>query len=217
MNASLENERAPGGAVKITAPDFGTRLSLATPDDTAKGMFFNGVLDAVAKLVGPEAPAICLAAAGERRKFIDFFNYPITMFLYLSFTAVELMARAGCSHDEGFFKLGSQATSDFLGSGVGKTLLLLVGRDPGRLIGALPGAYKTAVSYGERKAEATGKNSYRLTVRRDFMPAKYHEGVLDAVVRAMGIQDVTVTGTALGTLDVRYEIRWTLPSEGGRS
>ena len=217
MNASAQKERTPRGPVRITAPDFEARLELATPDDTAKGMFFNGVLDAVAQLVNAEAPAICLAAAGERRKFIDFFNYPISMFLHLSFTAVELISKAGCSHDEGFFRLGSRATSDFLGSGVGKTLLLLVGRDPSRLINAIPGAYKTAVSYGERKAEATGKNSYRLTVHRDFMPAKYHEGVLDAVVRAMGVQDVTVTSTPLGMLDVRYEIRWTLPSEGGRS
>lgn len=216
MNVSAERKRVPNQPVVISAPDFQARLDQATPEDTAKGMFFNGALDAVAKLVNPEARAICLAAAGEKRKFIDFFNYPIGTFLHLAFTAVELLAHTGSSHDDGFFRLGAQATSDFLGTGVGKTLLLLAGRDPGRLIAALPGAYKTAVSYGERKAEATGKSSYRLTVRRDFMPGKYHEGVLDAVVRAMGVPAVTVVGTPLGLLDVQYDIRWTLPKEGER-
>lgn len=214
---TAETKRAQGEGVIISAPDFAARLEQVTPGDTAKGMFFNGVLDAVAKLVGPEAPAICLASAGEKRKFIDFFNYPIGTFLYLAFTAVELMAQAGGTHDDGFFRLGAQATSDFLGTGVGKTLLLLAGRDPGRLLAALPGAYKTAVSYGERKAEAMGKGRYRLTVRRDFMPGKYHEGVLDAVVRAMGIQDVKVVGTSLGLLDVQYDIQWGQPNEGAQT
>jgi uncharacterized protein (TIGR02265 family) len=185
MNVSAA-KRDGAQPVTITAPDFAARLEQVTPGDTAKGMFFNGVLDAVAKLVGPEAPAICLASAGEKRKFIDFFNYPIGTFLQLAFTAVELISEAGGTLEEGFFRLGAQATSDFLATGVGKTLLLLAGKDPGRLIAALPGAYKTAVSYGERKAEAMGKGAYRLTVRRDFMPGPYHEGVLDAVVRAMG-------------------------------
>lgn len=204
---SANAARKMGPLVKITSPDFEARRFHATPADTAKGMFFNGVLDAVTKLVDADARAMCLAASGER-KFVDFFNYPIATFLPLAFTAAELLAPKVGGHDEAFRKLGAQATWDFLGSGVGKTLLMLAGMDPDRLVAAVPSAFKTAVSYGERVTEFKGPGHAVVTMKRDFMPFPYHEGVLGAAVRATGGEEVTVQGRALGAMDAEYTIHW---------
>ncbi|MBX5480640.1 MAG: DUF2378 family protein [Myxococcaceae bacterium] len=209
---------APKGPtpVKITSPDFERRLALATADDTAKGMFFNGVVQAVGKLVNAQAATTCLAAVGDR-KFVDFFNYPIAWFLRLSFTAAELLAPAVGGHESAFRKLGMQATHDFLATGVGKTLLLLAGRDAKRLLTAVPGAFKTAVSYGERRVDFSGNGAGTLTMRRDFMPPAYHEGVLIAVLQAVGAKNVSVVGKAVGPLDADYHLRWDPEDEGGQS
>ncbi|MGZ3458816.1 MAG: TIGR02265 family protein, partial [Archangium sp.] len=65
----------PPPADSVPAPTLEQLLSLATPVDTCRGMFFNGLLEAVHSLGGEEARARCFAAAGEKR-FVDFFGYP---------------------------------------------------------------------------------------------------------------------------------------------
>lgn len=192
--------------------DLAVRMALATTADTAKGMFFNGVLDAVEKMLGEDAREQCRKASGER-KFIDFFNYPIAQFLPMAFTAARLLQPKVGGVDKAFFRLGHQAIEDFLNSGVGKTLLVLAGKDPGRLLAAAPSAYKTAVSYGERRLEQRNGH-FVLVVRRDFMPPSYHEGVLVAVLKAMGVADPLVHGRSVGVLDTDYEV--VLSPNGGK-
>ena len=200
--------------VELKSEDFGRRMALARPDDTAKGMFFNGVLTAVERMLGADAVRVVLEASGER-KFVDFFNYPITSFLKMSFTATALLESVSGGHDAAFRRLGVQATNDFLGTAVGKTLLMLAGRDPKRLLSAVPGAFKTCVSYGERKMEFAGETRGTMTMLRDFMPFHYHEGVIEAVILALGVKDVHVKGRSLGTLDAAYDISWTPADSGG--
>lgn len=192
--------------------DLAARLALATPADSAKGMFFNGVLVAVEKLLGEDAREICRRASGER-KFIDYFNYPIAQFLPMAFTAVKLLEPKLGSYEKAFFQLGHQAIDDFLGSGIGKTLLVLAGKEPGRVLAAAPSAYKTAVSYGERRLEMRN-GRFVLVVRRDFMPASYHEGVLVAVLTALGVPNPQVHGRSVGLLDTDYEV--VLSTNGGK-
>lgn len=212
MNALSLPKPSP---VRISSPDFRARITLATAADTAKGMFFNGVLDAVQKLLDAEAREKCLAASGEK-KFIDFFNYPIATFLPMVFTAAELLAPSCQGHDAAFRKLGKQAATDFLTSGVGKTLLVLAGHEPARLVSAVPTAFKTSVSYGERRVEFLGPRHAVVKVTRDFMPHPYHEGVLAAAVEAMHSRNVKVVGKRTATLDAEYDLTWeALNDKGG--
>ncbi len=204
----------PADGAELASEDFNQRMALARADDTAKGMFFNGVTLAVSRLLGAEAARSVVEASSEK-KFVDFFNYPITSFLKMSFTAAALLEDVAGGHDAAFRKLGTQATNDFLGTAVGKTLLMLAGRDPKRLLSAVPGAFKTCVSYGERKMEFAGDTRGTMTMRRDFMPFPYHEGVLEAVLLALGVKDVKVKGRALGPLDAAYDLSWTPADPGG--
>ena len=174
-------QMSPPPRVELDSEDFRQRMSLARPEDTAKGMFFNGVTLAVSRLLDAEA-ARTVVASSDEKKFVDFFNYPIASFLKMSFTATALLERVAGGHDAAFRRLGVQATNDFLATTVGKTLLMLAGRDPKRLLSAVPGAFKTCVSYGERKMEFTGETSGTMKMIRDFMPFPYHEGVLEAVI-----------------------------------
>jgi len=219
MNAPLPKQSLPPPSrpapVRITSPDFRARLTLTTAADTAKGMFFNGVLDAVQKLLDATARERCLQSSGEK-KFIDFFNYPIATFLPMVFTAAELLATSLNGHDAAFRKLGKQATTDFLTSGVGKTLLILAGHEPSRLLSAVPTAFRTAVSYGERRVDLLGPQRAVVKMTRDFMPHPYHEGVLAGALEQMHARNVKVVGRRLGPLDADYEVNWEpLNDKGG--
>jgi len=188
--------------------DLAQRLAHATAKDTCKGMFFNGVLLATERLVSVDARKALFAKAGGK-KFVDFFNYPITDFLPLAFGAVELLLPKEGGWEAGFRRLGRQATDDFLGTAVGKTLLLLANDDARRLMSSLPSGYKTAVSYGERQVIWGGPKACTFKMRRDFMPHPYHEGVVEQVLQAVGANDVKVGGRRVGQLDTDYDVSWT--------
>ncbi|WP_370640428.1 DUF2378 family protein [Myxococcus sp. XM-1-1-1] len=189
------------------ARELEERVSLATRDDTARGLFFNGVLGAVRVLDGEAAVQRCLAAAGEK-KYVDFFNYPVEAYLRLAFTAAQVMGPKLGGFDAALRRMGVQATTDFLSSAAGKTLLLLASNSPKRMLGNLHSGYKAAVSYGERGVTWTGDTSGVFSMKRDFMTPAYHEGVLQAVIEAVGGKQVRVSGKKTGPLDAEYTLSW---------
>lgn len=187
--------------------DLAARLDRATPADTAKGMLFNGVLNAVERQLGLEARELCRQATGED-EFIDFFGYPVATFLKLSYAAAELLSAKLGGRDAALRALGKQAVDDIMASRVGQTVLVLADGSPRRMLFTLPSAYRTAVSYGDRNAELASENRGYFMMKRDFMPVAYQEGFLAAAIQALGITRVRVKGRPLGPLDASYEISW---------
>ncbi|RKH54528.1 DUF2378 family protein [Corallococcus aberystwythensis] len=202
-----EQRKEVPGLDPVLSQDLEKRLALATPDDTARGMFFNGALNAVRNLGGDAAVEKCLAVVPEK-KFVDFFNYPVAGFLKLAFTGAQLMGPQLGGFDAMLRKMGTQATTDFLSSAAGKTLLLLAGDSPKRLVTNLPTGYRAAVSYGDRSVEWTSDRAGKLLMKRDFMPPAYHEGVLHAVIEALGARGVQVKGRQTGPVDTEYALSW---------
>jgi uncharacterized protein (TIGR02265 family) len=188
-------------------PGLEQLLVLIGPEDTCRGMFFNGVLQSVNLLGGPEARTRCLAVIGERR-FVDFLNYPVRDFLQLLFIATEVLGPRHGGRDAIQRQLGRRAVEDFLGATVGKTILALAGHEPKRLLSSFPNACKVALSYGVRTVEWLGPNQARLAMRGDFLPMAYHEGVLLAVLERSLARNPEVRGRRLGVLDMDYELRW---------
>lgn len=187
------------------------RIALATPQDTARGMFFNGVLDAVRAELGDAAAERCRQASGEKR-FVDFFSYPIVAFLKMNRVALELMAPQHGSPEAALRHIGRQNITDFFSSAAGKTLLVLAGTDARRVMSNAASAFKTAVSYGERTMVWTGATSGRLEMRRDFPPVPYEEGLLTGTLELMGVKNVYVKGRRVGVVDADYEMSWELPA-----
>lgn len=204
---TAEHDDVLAGLDARLALELERRIKLATPQDTARGLFFNGALDAVRVLGGVPAAERCKALSGETM-LVDFFSYPITGFLRLAFGAAQLMAPQLGGFDEAMRRMGRQATSDFLASSAGKTLLLLAGDNPRRLMGNVPTGFRAAVSYGERSVEWTGEKSGRFIMHRDFLLPAYHEGVLTAVLESVGAKNPRVSGRQTGPLDAEYELQW---------
>jgi uncharacterized protein (TIGR02265 family) len=191
----------------IAEPSLEQLLAVATPEDTCRGMFFNGMLEAVRSLGGEDARARCHALAGDK-KFVDFFSYPVTDFLKGVFTATDLLGPKLGGREAVLRQLGQRAAEDFLGSTVGKTMMALAGSEPHRLLASFPKSYRASVSYGERSVERLGDRQGRLVARRDFLPLSYNEGVISAAMAHSTAHDVLVRGRRLGPLEVEYEVSW---------
>lgn len=191
----------------VPAPGLEQLLTLVTPQDTCRGMFFNGLLDAVGSLGGEELRQRCLVAAGEKR-FVDFFSYPAGDFLKAVFLAADVLGPKLGGREAVLHQLGRRGTQDFLSSTVGRTIIALAGNNPHRLLESFPKAYRASLSYGERSVERLGDTHARLMARRDFLPVEYNEGVLTAAMEQSGVSDLVVRGRRLAPLDVDYDVRW---------
>lgn len=187
--------------------EFAQRTALTTPEDTVRGMFFSGLLRVVKSELGEDAAARCHAVTGERR-FVDVFSYSAEAFMRMTQEAMRLLVERKGSPDAALRHLGREAASDFFASAPGRMLLTLAGRDPRKAMSSLPTAYRTTVSYGERRMVWEGATTGRLEVRRDFLPPPYLEGILTAALEVFGAQDIEVRAERKGPLDTDYVLRW---------
>ncbi len=191
--------------------EYERRIAQATPQDTARGLFFNGVKAALLSLGGESALQQCrtqLSDARFEKRFIDFSSYPVADFLRMTLAASRVLAPQLGGPENTQRRLGKQAMRDFLNSMAGRTLLLLSGESPKRIMGSLVSGYRSAVSYGERSVTVQGENSARVTMKRDFMLPLYNEGVLLALLEAVHAKNPQVRARPITMLDCEYELSW---------
>jgi uncharacterized protein (TIGR02265 family) len=196
-----------GGAPPAWKQEMEQRLALATPQDLVRGLFFNSMLGLVKTLGDQEAMERCLEASGERQ-FIDFFQYPVSTLIRMTYTAgQELSARYG-SFEETLWRMGQQAMADFLDSAMGKSLRHTAGQDIRTLVSTMQGMYKMTTNYGERHVVWESPKRGRLILQRNFIPCAYHSGGLRMTLDRMGARNVRVSGRQTGPVDSEYEFAW---------
>jgi uncharacterized protein (TIGR02265 family) len=204
MNA----EAAVGGAVPPEwKQELERRLALATPSDTVRGLFFNSMLKLVRTLGDQSAMERCLEASGEQRIF-DFFNYPISALLRVTYTAGQELSPQYGGFDEALRQMGHHAMTDFFGSLMGRTLKHMAGQDVRTLVSSIQNIYRMTMSYGERRVVWEGPRKGRLILQRNFIPFPYHEGGLRTTLAVMGSRNVRLVGRQTGPLDSEYEFSW---------
>ncbi len=187
--------------------DLERRYRSATPADTARGLFFNGMLSGLEVLGDKALVKRCLEASGQTR-FVEFFNYPISLYLKMVSCALQSLEQRYGSGEEALRQIGVRATKSYLGTTLGRAFLLVSAGSPKSIVGALPSAYAVSTTFGERRVEWTSPWSGRLIGRRELLPYPFHEGVLLAMLEAAGAQNVRVRGRATTELDCECEFSW---------
>lgn len=199
---------APGGG-ELTGYD--RLIPLAKPDDTARGLFFNGVFSAVSTLGGEQALHRCHQLLDDLRfvrRFVEFSSYPVTDFLRLASVAARVLAPNLGGLRQAEQRIGLQASEDFFRSMAGRTLLLLAGNSPQRLLSSLPSGYSTAVSYGQRTVTMVGDKAARVSYRGDLMPVSHNEGVLLGILKAVQVKNPRVRSESRKLTESDCELSW---------
>jgi uncharacterized protein (TIGR02265 family) len=187
--------------------DWQQRLSHAAPSDTARGLFFNGVLDAVRTFGGEALVKRCLEACGQDR-FLDFYSYPVSMQLRIISAAMQTLEKRYGGPEGALRQLGRRSALDLLESAAGKMMLRLGGSSPKQLLASLPSAYRVSMSYGQHSLVWTGPTSGRLIMKREFMPHPVHAGVVATILEAGGARTVRVESRQTGPLDCECDFSW---------
>jgi len=182
------------------------RLASLTPRDTTRGFLFNAALDLVKSEAGEDAMKRCLEAAGDS-SFTDFFSYPVSTLLKLTYAAAhELSARSG-GFDEALQRLGGHVAPHFLASATGRRLLSLMGKEPGQLFDSLPTAYRMWWDHGGCSLTWSGPRSGRLHYD-NAMPVSYLIGSVKPLLAAPHLQGTRVNGRQTGPTRSEVDFSW---------
>ena len=91
---------------------------------------------------------------------------------------------------------------------MGSALAKIIGQSgPKRAFASTPICYSTVMNYGTHEYEPLEGKRVRLVYRGNVQPVPYHEGILAAVLQAMGWKG-TVKGTAHSLEHSEYLIEW---------
>ncbi|WNG36269.1 DUF2378 family protein [Archangium violaceum] len=197
-----------GGSWPIgSEEDLQQRLALVTPEDTTRGLFINGVLEAVRQLGGEPAVQHCLAQSQEKR-FMDLFNYPFAKLIRVSYAGARHLSDESRSFDEVMRQMGYVSAKSFAASRMGALMLRTIFSAPRRLVDTLPVSHRMNTSSGECTVQWTGVNSAVVRITRQFLPPSYTEGSLQGSFEAARVQGLTVRIHSISLLDNEYELSW---------
>lgn len=187
--------------------DLATRLALAKPSDTARGLTFNALFGTIEQHLGKKAAvALDPERSGHRT---EFFSFPVADFLRISFDAADALEPVLGSVEKVFRAFGHRTTSNVLGSAMGATMIKLAGKDRLRsLLSQAPAGYKTMVSYGVRTIAWPSGTHAVFTFEGDFLVPAYHCGIFEAAIDAVGARKVRVEGRQTGPLSAVFDVEW---------
>lgn len=191
----------------VWARDLARRLELATPEDSVRGMFLRGMLESVRELGDEALVQRCLEACGHEN-FVDFFSYPTALELRIISVALEPLAVRYGSFEEGLRMLGRHAVNVFLCSHAGRMLVMVAGGNPKMLVTSAPTCYRFGASYGQHHLQWMGQTRCLWTMKREFKPYPYQEGVFMAFLEKTSARNVRVVGRKTGDLDSELDISW---------
>ena len=182
------------------------RLARVPPEDQARGYFFQATLEQVRLRGSDGAVRRCLEASGVEAP-VAFFKYPLTSLLRMLYQATwELMGDS--SFESTLYGLGRHVCAHFLSNPVGKSFLVVAGRNPRQLVEALPAGYRTAWDHGWVSLEWDGPRHCRSFLHAGLIPPPYIEGVLQHVFEAAGVVRPRVRSRSLSLSETAFDLTW---------
>ncbi|MGQ0507308.1 MAG: TIGR02265 family protein [Myxococcaceae bacterium] len=149
------------------------RIFKCTDRDLILGMFFESTLARISQLKGADEAAELRKQLGTRGSYTSFFRYPAKDILRLLEVGGQ---KVGMEFSAAIEDFGRQAVKNFFESPIGKTMLLIGGDSPARLISSSPAGYRACTSYGERTYQKTGERSASLRFTGEFLGPAWPSG-----------------------------------------
>jgi uncharacterized protein (TIGR02265 family) len=183
------------------------RARAARDDDVLLGMFFERVLDRVRETVNEASAQKLRAETVGGKKFTAFFRYPVTDYLKLLGGAASEQSRAlSIPWNQAVEEVARSQVSTLFESALGRTLLMMTGSDPQRLLTAAPGGYKSVVSFGERSYEKTGPRSGVLRYRRELLGPSFSQALNHQAITSACKVDLRVETKVLDSSGLDFDL-----------
>lgn len=126
------------------------------------------------------------AQAGlANQRFDTMSKHSLADFLSLQEHAAKALTKSCGSFEEAVRRMGAASVDTFLESIAGKTMALLAGKDPTRLLSAAPNGYGLLVSYGRRSWKQLSATSGVFTFEEEYLGAVHNYGTFESAIRVV--------------------------------
>jgi uncharacterized protein (TIGR02265 family) len=188
---------------------LGQRRALLQGGETLRGIIFQSVDRAVIGALGAPAIAEIKVDAGLGDQSFDAMaKYPLADFLRFEDAAAKRMSAVVGGYDQAICRIGAAAVESFFDSIAGKTMALLAGKDPTRLLSAVPNGYGLLTSYGTRTWRQTGANSGVFAFNGEFLGPIHNYGTFETALRVVHGVDAKFVLEQQTVIDFSFRITW---------
>lgn len=154
----------------------------------SRGMFFEGVLDAVKRMNGEAAARAVIEDADIKYRITNFGLFPHRDFYKIFYRAARLIHPRSSISDAMHQIAQSFYPAMFAESLAGKTMAVLLGKDPVQVLGRLVDAYKIAVPWNEHVCERSDRGTF--VWRCKVEPCPFYARTLEGIATGM-VETVT--------------------------
>ena len=159
------------------------RKSRATDKDQVSGLLYAGVHIPLRAWLGAEAAKSLLRPSFIPERMAHFSRFPVRGFLELLEAATEASAVTGRELGPTLRRLGSAVLEAYLDSPEGRLTVAVNGGDAHRMLGALPAAYRSLLSFGMRKTRNVSDQEALVRFEGDYLGPEFHAGALESAIR----------------------------------
>lgn len=192
----------------LDVKELEARIASTLPSHHMRGMFFNALVSAVLRSVGPAAEPKVRKAALEPRAYVDSLTYPTAEFLRLLWKAVELLAPKVQSVDDAFEQLGLYTMDALLKSPFGKSLEAFKTSGPRALFKPLLTTLEPMIAPGNRFVSDAGEVSAKLVFKEEVLPLQLYVGLVRSLFEAFFDKTLFATWEKTAAERVELTLAW---------
>jgi uncharacterized protein (TIGR02265 family) len=186
------------------------RFAVVTPEHTIRGMFMTSTLECLRRAKGePVVEQVAAAAGFTGQTWGMMKNVPFADFNRMRIEAAKALVVDGASTESAIVHIAGSAIDIFFESIAGRTMILLAGKDPHRLLGAAPNGYVLAVNDdGERSYEKQTANSGVFHWRHDLLGPCWQIGGFRTALKIVCGVDPAIHVSQTTLLDYDFHMSW---------
>ncbi len=202
-------EKVRANQARVLDPnELAARIAGTQPTDHLRGMFFNALIAAILRSVGPAAEPKVRRAALEPRAYVDSLTYPTAEFLRLLWKSVELLAPKLSSVDDAFEQLGLYTMDALLKSPFGRSLEALKPAGPRALFKPLLKTLDPMIAPGSRFVSEAGEVSARLVFKEEVLPLQLYVGLIRSLFEAFFQKTLFATWEKTAAERIELTLAW---------
>ncbi len=214
LPAETMPKKVRAGSQVLDQQELDARIGGTQPTDALRGMFFNALVSAVLRSVGPAAEPKVRKAAQQPRAYVDSLTYPTAEFLRMLWKAVELLAPKVSSVDEAFEQLGLYTMDALLKSPFGKSLEALRPAGPRALFKPLLATLNPMIAPGNRLVAQATDVSARLVFKEEVLPIQLYVGLLKSLFEAFFDTPLFATWEKTAAERIELTLAWRDGTQG---
>ncbi|MGV3624570.1 MAG: serine/threonine protein kinase [Archangium sp.] len=192
----------------LDAKELEARIASTQPSDHMRGMFFNALIAAILRSVGPAAEPRVRKAAEDPRAYVDSLTYPTAEFLRMLWKSVELLAPKLQSVDDAFEQLGLYTMDALVKSPFGKSLETLKPAGPAALFKPLLGTLNPMIAPGNRLVSEAKANGAKLVFKEEVLPLQLYVGLLRSLFEGFFGKPLRATWEKTAAERVELTLSW---------